>query len=76
MLGFKMCSTGNLVLELEVDDRGEHRQGVWVVVFRSRDLFEVAMGEFGLSSCDNLQVCGRSIIFGIVFSIDLTYYEQ
>jgi len=46
-----------------------------VVILGSRDLLEVATGEFGFLSRDNLQVCGHPIVLGCVFSVDLTYYE-
>jgi len=66
---------GDLALELEVNDQGKRSQIVYVTVLGSWDLFEVATGEFSLPTCDNLQVCGHPIIFGSVFSIDLTHYK-
>ena len=46
-----------------------------MAILRSRDLFEVTMGEFRFSSSNDLQACDHSIIFGCVFSVDLTHYE-
>jgi len=45
---------------------------VCMAVLGSRDLFEVAMREFDFPSHDNLQVRGHPIVFGYVFSVDLT----
>jgi len=46
-----------------------------MAILGPRDLVEVASGEFGFPSHDNLQVRDRLIIFGCVFSVDLTHYE-
>jgi len=45
-----------------------------VAVLKSQNLLEVATREFGFSSDDNLQVRDHLIVFGCVFSIDMTDY--
>ena len=45
-----------------------------MIVLRFRDLLEIAMVEFGFPSHDDFQVCDHSIVFGCVFSFDLTHY--
>ena len=47
-----------------------------MAILGSWDVFEVALGEFRFSSHDNLQIRGHPIIFGYVFSIDLTYSSE
>jgi len=74
MLDFGMCSTGISGLNWKSTTEAiVARESVSVLGLR--DLFEVATGEFGFPSHDNLQARGHLIVFGCVFSVDLTRYE-
>jgi len=46
-----------------------------VAILGSWDLNEVAIGEFGFSSGNDLRVLSYPIVFGCVFSVNLAHYE-
>ena len=47
-----------------------------MAVLGYQDLLEVATGEFDFPSHDNFQVRNHLIVFGYIFSLNLTHYEQ
>ena len=47
-----------------------------MIVFRPKDLFEIASGKFGLQVENEMQVRRHPFVLGCILPVDLTYHQQ